>query len=363
MDLNLLNNIIVDTIWKDNILYCYCGSWFKYANCCEQNNWAWYENEEIKNILKEKEKRLNLNKSGKNIDYGITKDIYKEFEKYWRLKNCIYLDCQWEPIKSHLFTKAFIKKGQKDGFKFKINWIDKELWADSFKINLWCLNHDTATFESTDKIKDIELILNLSTPNRDQLLWELFVKTLSFKVKTYILDQMWCMLWLILLTAQNKFETTHLETFSNNYYIYNTLLSQFDKIFENVQSQTVFIPYLSGKSWRVIWKFDSTKAFYQVNIKVIGTELVFVVDIINNWNWTYFIWSTESQLESDIKEYLDNTHKKLEDFKLHSDIKWALDWIENEFYDSNRIYFLNLDKWFHWNSYIYGIKSFSSETL
>lgn len=356
---------IVKAIGEKNIHYCICGSWIKYNECCKIKKIedSWFMDIKFKQFLWENEYIISRKDETEKEKFKplIKKWLYQELEKYWRLKcNCIGPCCKNEHIRSHLIPKNFIKTLQKQSYKFEIDWIDKKLWADSFAIKLWCQFHDWNLFKETDKIWDIADLFDTfdegsKNPDRDNLLWEFFFKTLSFKVKTLILDQMYWFLWMLLSAPQSKeFKKKVFKKFLDNYSKYNTILTYFDSLFIiNDWKKTISIPYLVGKSGKVTNIFDKWKIYYQSNIKLIWNVPLFINSIVKNWDWIYFLWTTVLHWIDKIwKETLEKIYEDILKYKDSKNYSWALDYFNNFLYDEN-IYYLNMDKGFFWDTYIY----------
>lgn len=360
-----LQKHIIKQIGIENISYCFCGSWLKYEECCKTNKIedSWFMDDKFKQFLWEKEDIvMRKDEDGKKkFKPWLIKWLYQELEKYWRLKyGCIDPCCKNDAILSHLIPKNFIKTLQTEWYEFQIDWIKKKLWADSFAIKLWCESHDRELFNETDKIWDIADLFDTfdeksKNPNRDRLLWEFFFKTSSFKVKTLILDQMYWFLWMILSAPQSKeFKEKIFKKFSDNYSKYNTILAYFDSLFViDNWKKTISFQYLVGKSGKVINIFDEWKIYYQSNIKLIWNTPLFINSMVKNWDWIYFIWiTTFHKLDQDWKEILEKIYEDIWKYKDTKDYKWALDYF-NELLKDENIYYLNMDKWFFGDTYIY----------
>lgn len=364
-----LQKTIIEKIWLENISYCFCGSWLKYKECCKINKIedSWFMDDKFKQFLWEKEdiiKRKDETEKRKFKPWLI-KWLYQELETYWRLKyGCIDPYCKKDTIFSHLIPRNFIKTLQTEWYEFQIDWIKKKLWADSFKTKLWCESHDRELFNETDKIWDIADLFDTfdeesKNPNRGRLLWELFFKTLSFKVKALILDQMYWFLWMLLSAPQSKkFKKKVFKRFSNNYSKYNTILTYFDSLFIiNDWKKTISIRYLVGKSGKVTNIFDEWKIYYQSNIKLIWNIPLFINSIVKNWDWIYFIWTTTfHKLDQDWKKILEKIYEDIWKYKDSKDYQGALDYFNKLLKDEN-IYYLNMDKWFFGDTYIYWKKN------
>jgi len=360
--------LIVDSIWVENLSYCFCGSGLKYNECCKtiplEN--AWYLDDNLKGVFAELENIA----SRKSIDEmkiirrkAATK-VYQQLEKHWRLKHCINPSCDKVPIWSHLFPKHFIKNLQWDNYEFNVDGIKKKLGADSFKINLWCDRHDSKLFEWIDEIWDVIKLFDIfsSTENEKSvnevnininLIWEFFLKTLSFKVKTLILDQMFYFMGL-LLPSNDDFRIKLLKIYLENFQVYIQTLNLFDSLFSNSNgNKSIQIPCLAGRRWKVEWFFEPNQIYYQANIKFIWDTPLFVVSIIKDWSRIYFVWTTSLHLSNlKSKEEIEQLYTELYKFKEWKDVMWGIKWIES-FFEKNNIYYLNLWDWFHWNTYIY----------
>ncbi len=355
---------IINQIWIENLSYCFCGSWFRYEKCCKTNKVedSWFMDAKFKQFLGENEDII-IRKNGvekEKIKPWLIKWLYQQLESYWRLKTCIVPCCKNDTIFSHLIPKNFIKSLQKQWYKFKIKWTNNKLWADSFAIKLWCQVHDWRLFKETDSVWDIAALVDIfdeenKDPNRAGHLWEFFLKTLSFKVKTLILDQMYWYLWMLLSTSQSKeFKGKILKRFLDNYGRYNRILTYFDSLFfVDHWKRDICIPYLDGKSGKVMDIIDQWEVFYQTNIKLIWDIPLFINSIVKNWNWIYYIWTTKIHiLDKKWKEKLEKIYEDIWYYKNRKDCQWALDHFNNLLKNEN-IYYLNMDKGFFWNTYIY----------
>jgi len=360
IEIESIFKLIKEKLWIDNIIYCICGSGLKYEECCKINNKnsMGFIDENIEKFLL-KWNNIIKKTNPKQYKEAIKKELYWELKKYWRLKcTCIHPYCKNKPIWSHLIPKWFIKILQNEKYNFRIDWIEKKLWKDSFKIDLWCKYHDWFLFQKTDNIKDISILFdvfdNKNLIGRDELIWEFFLKTLSFKAKTVILDQMyWFVLLIFHLIEKKENFNKILEFFIKNYEKYHKVLSSFDNLFViGNWKKTINIPSFTGNHWKILNCYDTKKVFYQTNIKIFWNVPIFIINIVKNWNRVYFLWCTVwDSIDKWWKQILEKINSEISVFKKNDDFLWVKNYFE-KLVSLENIYFLDW-KIFFWNTYIY----------
>jgi len=362
---------------KIDVDYCICGSWLNIEDCCSKpldESIHWYLNKRLysKTIqslaILERKNWVDQEEYGNKIVFW----LYEQLSWLGLFSNCICKWCIKQPIQSHLFSRAFLRDLYSEGYKFDMSWVStRGLWPDSFKMKLLCIDDDTELFKDTDSIWDVrELFTSFfwaDTWNIEncRLMWEFWVKTFLFKLKTDVLQHMrFFYQWLLFVDFDDtQARESYLQWFISSYKNYQLILSHYYNDFflpESIGVRMMNFRYINGKSWVIAKKewytspFSEKEILYVANVKFIETTPVYIFSLLKDWIRVCFIGTTVNeslQIQSD--QYLSSIYEKMNVFQKNSDLWWAFQWVNELAVSDNPIFYIMPRVWYFWTTYIH----------
>ncbi len=173
-------------------------------------------------------------------------------------------------------------------------------------------------------------------------------------------------IWLMFIDFNDQKEKEwYLRGFVESYKKYQRIITYFYKNFFRQDpdgKKMIPIPYMDGKSWKVMKKdwgispFLEDEILYFSNIKFIWDIPVYIVSLQKNWMRIYFIGVAVNDKIADEEDIVGEIHKKIADFRAEDDFKWAYEWVMDFSFTDNPIFYITPKVWYVWTTYIHGRK-------
>lgn len=369
-------------LWVKSEQYCICWSGDVYKDCCEVGitNQSRYND---KSMYKELEKWFDILINKKVNDEGWKKKFAEEIDlmiskralKKWIFVSCISPNCRKPAIQSHLFPRRYLKKLQNEWYQFRLPWVNKALWADSFKMHLRCWESDRNLFQKTDAINDIRTVFDIQDESRsmketmksNEIMWEFMLKTFFFKYKTDVVNLMihfykTLMFWDLYDFKRRRRHIKELKRLYNKFNLIHKYYKSDSIFFQSKDWPKIHFPMLSWKTYSLSnseWEievFDKDIIYYATNIKVIDGVPVFIASLNKDWIRTCYIWATvwdESKEMWKWEKILKSINDEIDIFVKEKDLDGFENYIHKLFFSKdNPIYYINPTSWYVWNTFI-----------